>query len=321
MDVFGNRHRFLAAMLVLFVPLLTGAEGKGCQTPGDGGPGAGGGGTAGGGPGGGGSAGGVPGACIETGCSGQICADEGVITTCEYREEYACYAELGVCERGASGECGWRPTPELEACLAEKRGEPPEPAPCVVTGCSGQICADEDVVTDCEYREEYACYAEFGICERDASGACGWQQTPKLEWCLEYEGGEPAEPGSCVVTGCSGEICADEDVVTTCEYRDEYSCYPAHSRCERDASGACGWRQTPELEACIEAASGDRTPVSGLCIRNSGDACTTDADCSTGGCGGELCHNPALSGGISTCDCTSPGLACGCVDGTCSFWN
>ncbi|WP_437765086.1 hypothetical protein WMF27_31825 [Sorangium sp. So ce281] len=289
---------------MLFVPLLTGAKGKGCQGPIEGG---------GAGPGGGGVAGGEPASCQVTGCSGQVCADEDVVTDCEYREEYACYQEHSVCERGASGECGWRATPELEACLGGG-----EPAPCVVTGCSGQVCADadEEIVTTCEYREEYACYKEHGVCERGASGECGWRATPELEACLG--GGKPAP---CVVTGCSGQVCADEEVATTCEYREEYACYKEHGVCERGASGECGWRATPELEACIAAASPDRTPVGGRCIRNSGDACVTDADCVAGGCGGELCYNPAVSEGISTCDCTSPGLGCGCVDGACTFWN
>ncbi|WP_437965449.1 hypothetical protein WMF04_38310 [Sorangium sp. So ce260] len=303
MDLFSKHHRLVFAMLLLFVPLLTGAKGKGCQGQNDGGPG----------PGGGGSAGGSPGSCVVTGCSGQLCASDGIITTCEWREEYACYADHGVCERDASGECGWRATPELEACLGDD-----EPAPCVVTGCSGQVCADADagVATTCEWLEEYACYAEHGVCERGASGECGWRATPELEACLG--GGEPAP---CVVTGCSGQVCADEDVATDCEYREEYACYEKHSVCERGESGACGWRATPELEACIEEASGERTPASGRCIRNSGDACASDADCAIGGCGSELCHNPAVSEGVSTCDCTSPGLSCGCVDGACTFWN
>ncbi|MGK4000496.1 hypothetical protein [Sorangium sp. So ce1024] len=265
MDVFGKRHRFVFALLVLFVPLLTGAEGKGCQAPGGGGPG--GGEPGGGGPGGGGPGGGEPGACFRTGCSGQVCADENVITTCEYREEYGCYAEHGICERGASGECGWRQTPELEACLEDKGVEPVDPvdpAPCVVTGCSGQVCADDHVATTCEFRAVYACYGEHGICERDASGACGWRQTPELEACIEEKGkdtGAPPEvPAPCVVTGCSGQVCADDHVATTCEFRPEYACYGEHSVCERDASGACGWRQTPELEACLDAASGGRRP-------------------------------------------------------------
>jgi hypothetical protein len=57
------------------------------------------------------------GACFVGGCSSQICSDqEGVISTCEFRPEYACY-ETATCERQAGGECGWTETPELAACL------------------------------------------------------------------------------------------------------------------------------------------------------------------------------------------------------------
>lgn len=55
--------------------------------------------------------------------------------------------------------------------------------PCVVSGCSGQICADEPMFSTCEWREEYACYAT-ATCERQADGVCGWTQTPELEACL-----------------------------------------------------------------------------------------------------------------------------------------
>ena len=54
--------------------------------------------------------------CFKTGCSGQVCADEGVVTTCEYRSEYECY-KRAKCERQANGECGFTDTPELRTCL------------------------------------------------------------------------------------------------------------------------------------------------------------------------------------------------------------
>ncbi len=54
----------------------------------------------------------------------------------------------------------------------------------------------------------------------------------------------------CIVSGCSGQICADTSVITTCEWRPQYACY-AKATCERDSSGACGWRKTPELSACL----------------------------------------------------------------------
>lgn len=55
--------------------------------------------------------------CFVGGCSGQVCSDNpGVITTCEFRPEYACY-KTATCEVQDDGQCGWTPTPELQACL------------------------------------------------------------------------------------------------------------------------------------------------------------------------------------------------------------
>lgn len=58
--------------------------------------------------------------CIRTGCSSQVCSDQNVITTCEWRAEYACY-QKAVCERQQDGNCGFTRTPELAACLSRTR--------------------------------------------------------------------------------------------------------------------------------------------------------------------------------------------------------
>ena len=55
---------------------------------------------------------------------------------------------------------------------------------------------------------------------------------------------------ACIVTGCSGQICADEEAMTTCEYRADYACYRS-ARCERQSTGACGWTETSALRACL----------------------------------------------------------------------
>jgi eight-cysteine-cluster-containing protein len=56
--------------------------------------------------------------CFTGGCSGQICSDkQGVISTCEYKPEYACF-KTASCERQVDGACGWTQTDELQACLA-----------------------------------------------------------------------------------------------------------------------------------------------------------------------------------------------------------
>jgi hypothetical protein len=56
--------------------------------------------------------------CIRTGCSSQVCSDSDVITTCEWRPEYACYKRAR-CERQADGKCGFTMTAALKACLAQ----------------------------------------------------------------------------------------------------------------------------------------------------------------------------------------------------------
>lgn len=59
------------------------------------------------------------GECVTSGCSGQLCipADaDPIATTCEWREEYACYQDAA-CEKQADGACGWTPTDELAECL------------------------------------------------------------------------------------------------------------------------------------------------------------------------------------------------------------
>jgi len=59
------------------------------------------------------------GPCEKGGCSGTVCAEPGkqMMTTCEYKAEYACYATAH-CERQTDGACGWTQNAELVACMA-----------------------------------------------------------------------------------------------------------------------------------------------------------------------------------------------------------
>ena len=62
--------------------------------------------------------------CVTGGCSGQLCVEQsqaGVASTCEWKETYACYKQLGTCEPQANGTCGWTPTTALTQCLQEKQ--------------------------------------------------------------------------------------------------------------------------------------------------------------------------------------------------------
>jgi hypothetical protein len=132
-------------------------------------------------------------------------------------------------------------------------------------------------------------------------------------------GGPGVTPTPCYAGGCSGQLCTnDPNAASTCEWAEAYACYASVGICEADANDQCGWKQTAELIACIDAAN--RVPVEGVCVKNAGDACSSDADCTSGGCGGELCYNPSISDGVSTCECTAPNYGCGCVQGSCSWY-
>jgi len=61
------------------------------------------------------------GSCYVVGCSAQVCSDtEDLATTCEWKEEYACY-KSATCKRQTSGQCGWTETAELKMCLGNAR--------------------------------------------------------------------------------------------------------------------------------------------------------------------------------------------------------
>ncbi len=61
---------------------------------------------------------------------------------------------------------------------------------CAVGGCSAQLCgeAGEDLVSDCQYRPEYACYQSHSSCERQADGKCGWTPNSALTACIDTAG-------------------------------------------------------------------------------------------------------------------------------------
>lgn len=82
---------------------------------------------------------------------------------------------------------------------------------------------------------------------RDCVDPCPWGETGGMPCIVKPE---PPPTGDCHRTGCSGHVCADQRVATTCEFFPGYECY-RDARCERQPDGACGWTPTPELEACL----------------------------------------------------------------------
>lgn len=128
---------------------------------------------------------GTAGGCSKGGCSGQLCTDDpNVASTCEWRDEYACY-QTATCEPQADGSCGWTPTDELEKCLADAGGGfrwymtcgdpvcsfPPQPtgAPACTTQVAGQPCADGEPACD----PGSGCGANLVCSDTDPQGGVG----------------------------------------------------------------------------------------------------------------------------------------------------
>ena len=55
---------------------------------------------------------------------------------------------------------------------------------CKISGCSGEICSDKELLTNCKWQEEYVCY-RFALCERQQDNRCGWTMTDKAKQCLK----------------------------------------------------------------------------------------------------------------------------------------
>jgi hypothetical protein len=87
-----------------------------------------------------------------------------------------CADEPGFCLRALCGP-GTVCDEATDSCV-------PAPADCIVSGCSGEICADESRYSTCIARPEAVCYADYGVCERQPSGACGWSSTPDFDACM-----------------------------------------------------------------------------------------------------------------------------------------
>ncbi|MBK6685905.1 MAG: proprotein convertase P-domain-containing protein [Deltaproteobacteria bacterium] len=61
--------------------------------------------------------------CQRGGCSSHLCGNtSGLISTCEFRPEYACY-QAATCEAQGTGHCAFTDTPALQMCLAGARAE------------------------------------------------------------------------------------------------------------------------------------------------------------------------------------------------------
>ena len=107
----------------------------------------------------------------------------------------------------------------------------------------------------CPNPEANRCYAN-AECKIQADGKCGFTMDLSLNKCLEGsrfvempEEPVEAEIPRCRPTGCSGTICSDRNLISTCEWKPEHGCY-RYAICRRK-NGICEWDFTHRFNMCM----------------------------------------------------------------------
>ena len=140
---------------------------------------------------------------------------------------------------------------------ADGLGDCDDPCPCDPNHADADADEWPDCMDPCPGDAENAC---IWACRAEPDGS-GTGTADCVEPCSPASGTDcesvpppvPPAPGECRRTGCSGQVCAAEEIATTCEWRPEYACY-AQATCEPQPDGDCGWTITPEAAACLASA-------------------------------------------------------------------
>lgn len=154
----------------------------------------------------------------------------------------------------------------------------------------------------------------FSLCAAAALAGCGGEQ-PQDAVAAVGETDEELKPdptracrsdADCFHTGCSGAVCASQDVNTTCVFTCETACYQqASCGCHRRH---CGFRRDRHLRACLAACKQqNQCPHGPAC--GARDACPAGERCCNGCCqpGGLVCRAPGVPCGTNVC---GPGEYC-----------
>jgi eight-cysteine-cluster-containing protein len=171
----------------------------------------------------------------------------------------------------ADGTCAWNCDTEPVDCVVD--------ADCATA--DGAARAPQDVACEgtltCQMgRCVWTCVGPPWQCTADSD--CG-----KGQACVN--GACQAVVTDCVVSGCSGEICAATSLDSTCQWLDWYKCLSL-TTCGRRADGSCGWDVNAAFLQCRDGG---------------GVACASNQDCRNDR---NLCPDAA------TCDVA-------CIDGVC----
>ncbi len=178
-----------------------------------------------------------------------------------------------VCEEGRDCDC-------QPQCYGTCQPQEPPPSGCLSdsdcadsdwcapTPCPAIACAADGWCPPCygqciSKEEPTACFSDSDCgagqqCEFNAQDPACWDG-----WCFAPPAGQCVpvpEPTKCVVSGCSGEICADEAMASICTYSPWYQCLQL-TQCGVQADGNCGWTPSKEFEACLASFGAKPLPM------------------------------------------------------------
>ena len=156
-------------------------------------------------------------------------------------------------------------------------------AECIITGCSGQICAEEQTYSDCEYLDWYAClqYSECGNYGSEEN--CSWFLTDSFINCLE---------SFYVFVGCTD--------LEACNYNSDAMVDDSSCSYEIDECGVCGGGGPEENYDCY----GNCTEGIDACSTCGGNIYNQDTCCNTFTDDGQECCDDQTDYGPDYCNGT-----------------
>jgi len=98
--------------------------------------------------------------------------------------------------------------------------------------------------SDAECGPGQFCHIEGDICDCPPGSDCLCPQP--VGTCLEAR-----EPTECQTTGCSGEICAAEDMASICIWDPSFSCLELTTCGNYAPNGGCGFEPNDAYLACL----------------------------------------------------------------------
>jgi len=161
-------------------------------------------------------------------------------------------------------------------CIEEEQG-------CVITGCAGQLCAEQVMGSDCGMEDWYICFEQTTCGNFAEDGGCGWEPNADFMQCIEFFQGPPPSCDDGVMCDAMPPVCPSG--LTPVELNGCWGCgFPNTCSCDDGSMLTC---KAPE-PAC--------TADTVLAVKNGCYHCVDPMTCG-------IQNGPELCGGFAGWTC------------------